>query len=116
MEMTERRVRSATESLLTVAFGVEMVIMLFGAIAMAGAHKSQALEIIVSSILIMGALALGIATLRRGLNPIVYATQGVFLLPVVTEPMWALAWLVGAIFWSYCLFKGIQLDRRKEQK
>jgi hypothetical protein len=35
---------------------------------------------------------------------------------VVTEPMWALAWLVGAIFWSYCLFKGIQLDRRKEQK
>jgi len=99
--MTERRVRSATESLLTVAFGVEMVIMLFGAIAMAGAHKSQALEIIVSSILIMGALALGIATLRRGLNPIVYATHGVFLLPFVTEPMWALTWLVCAIFWSY---------------
>ena len=113
--MTERRQRTATESLLTVAFGVEIGIMVFGAIAMAGVHRAQAIEIIVSSILIMGVLALGTATLRRGLNPIVFVTQGVYLLPVITEPMWGLAWLVGVIFWSYCLVKGIQLDRRKEQ-
>ena len=114
--MTERRQRTATESLLTVAFGVEMVIVLFGAIAIAGAHKPQALEVIVSSILLMGVLSLGVATLRRGLNPIAFVTQLVLLLPVATEPMWFVAWIICEIFWVSCLVKGRQLDRRKEQQ
>lgn len=114
--MSERRQRSATESLLTVAFGVEMVIVLFGAIAIAGANKEHALEVVVGAALIAGALALGAATLRRGLNPIAFVTQVVLLLPVATEPMWFIAWLVCEIFWVSCLVKGRQLDRRKEQK
>jgi hypothetical protein len=113
--MSERRQRSATESLLTVAFGVEMVIVLFGTIAIAGANKQHALEIVIAAILLMGVLALGVATLRRGLNPIVFATQAVLLLPTATEPMWAIAWVICEIFWVTCLVKGRQLDRRKEQ-
>ena len=116
MEMTEKRERTATESLLTVAFGVEMVIVLFGTIAIAGAHKEHALEVVIAAILLMGVLALGVATLRRGLNPIVFVTQAVLLLPVVTEPMWFVAWVICEIFWVSCLVKGRQLDRRKEQK
>lgn len=116
MEMTEKRQRSATESLLTVAFGVEMIIVLFGAIAIAGAHKDHALEVIIGAILIAGALVLGAATLRRGLNPIAFVTQAVLLLPVATEPTWFVAWLICEVFWVSCLVKGRQLDRRKEQK
>ena len=114
--MTEKRERTATESLLTVAFGVEMIIVLFGTIAIAGAHKEHALEVVIAAILMMGVLALGVATLRRGLNPIVFVTQVVLLLPVVTEPMWFVAWLICEIFWVSCLVKGVQLDRRKEQQ
>jgi hypothetical protein len=116
MEMTEKRERTATESLLTVAFGVEMVIVLFGTIAIAGAHKQQALEIVIAAILLMGVLALGAATLRRGLSPIAFVTQAVLLLPVATEPLWLVAWVICEIFWVSCLVKGRQLDRRKEQK
>lgn len=114
--MSERRERTATESLLTVAFGVEMIIVLFGTIAIAGAHKERAIEIIIAAILIMGVLALGVATLRRGVNPIAYVTQAVLLLPVATEPMWFFAWLICIIFWVSCLVKGLQLDRRKGQQ
>ena len=86
--MSERRQRSATESLLSVAFGVEMATILFGAIAMAGLHKQQWLEVLVSAVLLVAMLALAQATLRRGLHPIVYASQALLALPVVTEPMW----------------------------
>lgn len=113
--MTEKRQRTATESLLTVAFGVEMVIVMFGAIAIAGAHKDQALEVVIGSALIITALAIGVATLPRGLNPIVFVTQAVLLVPVATEFMWVFAWLVCEIFWVSCLVKGRQLDRRKGQ-
>ena len=116
MEMTEKRERTATESLLTVAFGVEMVIVLFGTIAIAGAHKDHAIEIVIAAIVLIGALALGAATLRRGLNPIAFVTQAVLLLPVATEPLWFVAWAICEVFWVSCLVKGRQLDRRKEQK
>ncbi|CAB4867506.1 unannotated protein [freshwater metagenome] len=114
--MTERRQRSATESLLSVACGVEMATVLFGAIAIAGLHKQQWLEVLISAIILIAMLALAQATLRRGLHPIVYASQALLALPVVTEPMWGLAWLVCIIFFTYCLVKGQQLDRRKEQQ
>lgn len=113
--MSERRERTATESLLTVAFGVEMIIVVFGMIAIAGAQKQHAVEVVIAAILLMGVLALGAATLRRGLNPIAFVTQAVLLLPVATEPMWFFAWLICEIFWVTCLVKGVQLDRRKEQ-
>lgn len=113
--MTEKRERTATESLLTVAFGVEMIIVLFGTIAIAGAHKDKFVEVIIAAILLMGVLALGAATLRRGLNPIAFVTQAVLLVPVATEPMWFFAWIICEIFWVTCLVKGVQLDRRKEQ-
>lgn len=114
--MSEKREKTATESLLTVAFGVEICIVVFGAIAIAGANKDRALEVIIASVLIIGVLALGVATLRRGLNPIVFATQAVLLLPVATETMWFFAWLICIVFWVWCLVKGVQLDRRKGQK
>jgi hypothetical protein len=114
--MSERRERSATESLLSVAFGVEMATIVFGAIAMAGLHKQQWLEVFVSAVLLIAMLVLAQATLRRGLHPIVYASQALLALPVVTEPMWGAAWLVCIIFFTYCLAKGQQLDRRKEQQ
>jgi|GEM_PF-1242939 len=116
MDMSERRERTATESLVTIAFGVEMVIVLFGTIAIAGANKEHALEVIMAAILLMGVLALGAATLRRGLNPIAFVTQVVLLLPVAIEPLWFVAWGICEIFWVSCLVKGIQLDRRKDQK
>jgi hypothetical protein len=47
---------------------------------------------------------------------IAYASQAVLLLPVVTEPLWGVAWVMCIIFWVYCLVKGQQLDRRKEQQ
>jgi len=72
--------------------------------------------IIIAANLIMGVLALGVATLRRGVNPIAYVTQAVLLLPVATEPMWFFAWLICIIFWVSCLVKGLQLDRRKGQQ
>jgi Mg/Co/Ni transporter MgtE len=114
--MSERRERSATESLLSVALGVEMATIVFGAIAMAGLHKQQWLEVFVSAVLLIAMLVLAQATLRRGLHPIVYASQALLALPVVTEPMWGAAWLVCIIFFTYCLVKGQQLDRRKEQQ
>jgi len=114
--MSERRERSATESLLSVAFGVEMATIVFGAIAMAGLHKRQWLEVLVSAVVLIAMLAIAQATLRRGLHPIVYASQALLALPVVTEPMWGAAWLVCIIFFTYCLVKGQQLDRRKEQQ
>jgi hypothetical protein len=114
--MSERRQRSATESLLSVAFGVEMATIVFGAIAMAGLHKQQWLEVLVSAVVLIAMLAVAQATLRRGLHPIVYASQALLALPVVTELMWGAAWLVCIIFFTYCLVKGQQLDRRKEQQ
>jgi hypothetical protein len=114
--MSERRERTATESLLSVAFGVQMATIVFGAIAMAGLHKQQWLEVLVSAVLLIAMLVLAQATLRRGLHPIVYASQALLALPVITEPMWGLAWLVCIIFFTYCLVKGQQLDRRKEQQ
>lgn len=113
--MTVKREKSATESLLTVAFGVEMVTVVFGAIAIAGLHKPQALEVVIAAGLLLTMLALAVATLRRGLNAIVFATQALLLLPVATEPLWFFGWLMCIIFWTVCLFKGRQLDRRKEQ-
>ncbi len=114
--MSERRERSATESLLTVAFGVEMSTVVFGAIAIAGLYKDRWLEVLVSAVLLIGMLALASATLRRGLHPIVFASQAVLALPVITEPLWGIAWVMCMIFWVYCLVKGQQLDRRKEQQ
>ena len=114
--MSERRQRSATESLLTVAFGVEMATILFGAIAMAGLHKQQWLEVVITAVVLLAMLSLAQATLRRGLHPILYASQALLALPVITEPMWIFAWVVCMIFWIYCLVKGQQLDRRKEQQ
>ncbi len=114
--MSERRQRSATESLLSVAFGVEMAAILFGAIAIAGMHKQQWLEVLITAVVLVGMLGLAMATVRRGLHPIAFASQALLALPVITEPLWAIAWLVCIIFWVYCLFKGQQLDRRKEQQ
>ncbi len=73
--MSERRQRTATESLLTIAFGVEMATVVFA-----------------------------------------FASQAVLALPIVTEPLWGAAWVMCMIFWVYCLVKGQQLDRRKEQQ
>ena len=114
--MSERRERSATESLLSVAFAVEMATVVFGAIAMAGLHRQQWIEVLVSAVLLLGLLAMAQATLRRGLHPIVYASQALLALPVVTEPLWGVAWVMCIIFWTYCLVKGQQLDRRKEEQ
>jgi hypothetical protein len=114
--MSERRQRTATESLLTIAFGVEMSTVVFGAIAIAGLYKDRWLEVLIAAVLLIGLLALASATLRRGVNPIAYASQAVLLLPVVTEPLWGVAWVMCIIFWVYCLVKGQQLDRRKEQQ
>lgn len=114
--MSERRDRTATESLLTVAFGVEMSTVVFGAIAIAGLYKDRWLEVLVSAVLLIGMLALATATLRRGLHPIIFASQAVLALPVITEPLWGVAWVMCMIFWIYCLVKGQQLDRRKEQQ
>jgi hypothetical protein len=116
MEMTERRQKSATESLLTVAFGVEMVTIVFGAIAISGLHKPQTLEVLVAAGLLITMLAFAVYTLRRGMNAIAYATQALLLLPVATEPLWFFAWLMCIVFWTVCLVKGTQLDRRKEAK
>jgi hypothetical protein len=112
--MSERRQRSATESLLAVAFGVEMAAVVFGAIAIAGMHKDHVLEVVITALLLIVFLYLAMATLRRGVNPIVFVSQAALLLPVITEPMWAAAWVVCMIFWVYCLLKGRSLDRRKE--
>ena len=114
--MSERRQRTATESLLTVAFGVEISTVVFGAIAIAGLYKDRWLEVLISAVLLIGLLALASATLRRGLHPIAYASQAVLLLPVITEPLWGVAWVMCIVFWVYCLVKGQQLDRRKEQQ
>lgn len=114
--MSERRQRSATESLLTVAFGVEMATVVFGAIAIAGLHKQQWLEVFIAAVVLIAMLSLAAATLRRGLHPIAFASQALLALPVVTEPMWGIAWVMCIIFWVYCLVKGQQLDRRKEQQ
>ncbi len=111
--MSERRQRTATESLLAVAYGVEMAAVLFGAIAIAGMHKDHVLEVVVTAVLLILFLYLAMATLRRGVNPIVFVSQAVLLLPVITEPLWAAAWAVCIIFWTYCLVKGRSLDRRK---
>ena len=114
--MSERRQRSATESLLSVAFGVEMATILFGAIAIAGMHKQQWLEVVITAIVLVAMLSLAMATLQRGLHPIAYASQALLALPVITEPLWAIAWFICDIFWGYCLVKGQQHDRRKEQQ
>lgn len=114
--MSERRQRSATESLLTIAFAVEMSTVVFGAIAIAGLYKDRWLEVLVSAVLLIALLAMASATLRRGLHPIVYASQAVLLLPVITEPLWGVAWVMCMVFWVYCLVKGQQLDRRKGQQ
>lgn len=114
--MSERRQRSATESLLTVAFGVEMATVVFGGIAIAGLHKQQWLEVLIAAIVLIAMLALAAATLSRGLHPIAFASQALLALPVVTEPLWGIAWVMCIIFWVYCLVKGQQLDRRKEQQ
>jgi pheromone shutdown protein TraB len=114
--MSERRERTATESLLTVAYGVEMSTVVFGAIAIAGLYKDRWLEVLISAVLLIGLLAAASATLRRGLHPIAYASQVVLALPVVTEPLWGVAWVMCIVFWVYCLVKGQQLDRRKEQQ
>lgn len=114
--MSERRERTATESLLTVAFGVEMSTVVFGAIAIAGLYKDRWLEVLISAVLLIGLLAMASATLRRGLHPIVFASQAVLALPIVTEPLWGVAWVMCMIFWVFCLVKGQQLDRRKEQQ
>jgi hypothetical protein len=50
------------------------------------------------------------------MNAIAYATQALLLLPVATEPLWFFAWLMCIVFWTVCLVKGTQLDRRKEAK
>jgi hypothetical protein len=114
--MSERRQRTATESLLTIAFGVEMATVVFGAIAIAGLYKDHWLEVLISAVLLIGLLAMASATLRRGLHPIAFASQAVLALPIVTEPLWGAAWVMCMIFWVYCLVKGQQLDRRKEQQ
>lgn len=114
--MTNRRERTATESLLTVAFGVEMATVVFGAIAIAGLHKQQWLEVLIATLVILTMLYLAMATLRRGLHPIAFASQALLALPVITEPLWGVAWVMCIVFWVYCLLKGQQLDRRKEQQ
>lgn len=114
--MTERRQRGATESLLQVTFAVEGAAILFGGIAIGGLHKDHVLEVVIAGGLLLAMLALAGATLSRGVNPIVFASQALLLAPVAIEPLWAVAWLVCAIFFTYCLVTGRRLDRRKEQR
>lgn len=111
--MTERRDRTATESLLSVAYGVEMAAVLFGFIAMVGVHREKLIEIIVTCLLIFLVLYLAMMTLRRGVTPLVYVSQALLLLPVITEPLWVFSWALCLVFWTYCLLKGRSLDRRK---
>lgn len=113
-EPRPRRIRSATESLLSIVLGLEAVLMFFVALTAFGLKALEPVPAFVGGAALIVALVLVAGLLRYNwgvwlgwvLQAVLIATG--FVLPLM--------FFIGACFaaiWTYCFIKGRQLDRAR---
>ena len=106
-----RRTRSATESLLVITLGMEMLAVVFGTLAIngLGVLPSQSVFIGGAVLLVLLIVAVRVARYRWGVW-FGSALQVVLLLTGIIEVLAAVTAAVFVGFWIYGLIKGRQLD------
>jgi len=106
-----RRTRSATESLLVITLGMEMLAVVFGTLAINGLGilPSQSVFIGGAVLLLLLIVAVRVARYRWGVW-FGSALQVVLLLTGIIEVLAAVTAAVFVGFWIYGLVKGRQLD------
>lgn len=113
-EPKPRRVRTATESLLSVVIVMEIVTLFFAMLTLSGLHRDQIVVTLVSCGLLMIFLMLANATLKMGVHPIAHVSQVALGLPAIVDLAYLWVWAIFLIFWVACFVKGKQLDARKD--
>jgi hypothetical protein len=112
-----KRAKTATESLMTATMGMEIVVVLFGAIALFGIRVTDppALAFLGGVVLIV-LLAIGIRLARYSWGYWYSGALQVLLLATgFIEPLAAVTAAIFVGFWIYSLVRGRQLDEAKRR-
>ena len=110
--MARREDKSATESLLQIALGMEMAIVFFGALALNGLRVYPGWVVAVGAVIVLAVLAVLYRAVARPAGRIVgHVVQALLLVAFVWEVTMGLAVLVGVGFWIFGAIRGAQLDR-----
>jgi len=110
--MAGKRERTATESLLQIALGIEMAIVFFGALALNGLGLYSGLAVVVGATVALLLLVIVYRLVRYPAGQVVghglqIALLGAFFWDVVM----GLAAAVGVGFWIFGAIRGPMLDR-----
>lgn len=112
-----KRERTATESLMTVTMGMEILVVLFGAIALFGTRATDPAGLAFAggaALIVLLIVAIRVARYSWG----VYVSGAVQVLLLATGFVEVLAAVTAAIFvgfWIYSLVRGRQLDEAKRR-
>lgn len=109
-----RRVRTASESLLSIVIVMEIITLFFAMLTLGGLHRDQIVVTVVACVLLMIFLGLANATLKLGVHPIAHVSQAALGLPAIVDLAYLWVWALFLIFWVACFLKGKQLDERKD--
>ena len=111
-----RREKSATESLLQIALGIEMAIVFFGALALNGLGLYSGGTVALGAV---GALIVLVILYRLVAYPwgvwIGHAVQIALLASFLWDEVMGLSALVGVGFWLFGAIRGPMLDRNSGQ-
>lgn len=111
-----RRRRGATESLLSVVLGLEMMLVFFVALVFYGLRKLEPLQALFGGILVVVLLVIATRMLRYTWGPwLGAALQLIFIACGFLEPIMFLIGVGFAAMYGYYFAKGRQLDRRNER-
>lgn len=110
--MANRSDKSATESLLQIALGMEMAIVFFGALALNGLGIYPGWIVATGAVVVLVVLAALYRAVARPAGRILgHIAQALLLVAFVWDVVMGLAVLVGVGFWIFGAIRGAQLDR-----
>lgn len=110
--MAKREDKSATESLLQIALGMEMAIVFFGALVLNGLRVYPGWVIAAGTLVVLAVLAVLYRAVGTLAGQIVgHVVQAALLVAFVWDVVMGLAVLVGVGFWVFGAIRGAQLDR-----
>jgi hypothetical protein len=109
-----KREKSATESLLHIALGLEMAVVFFGALAVNGLRLYGTPVVLGGALVTVMALALLYRVVRYRWGQILgHGIQLILLASFVWDVAIGLSFAVVVAFWVYGAIRGPQLDRNK---
>jgi hypothetical protein len=111
-----KREKTATESLLQIALGLEMIVVFFGALVLNGLRLYSGPVVLAGALVTVVVLVLLYGTVRYRVGQIVgHVVQIVLLGSFVWDVAIGLSFAVVVAFWVFGAIRGPMLDRNKPQ-